>query len=103
MTDNERVEGIMAHKNYRHYVTQSNHTRLYFFLLMVVVYFGFILLLASESSFLSSPIHEGATLTVGIIAAFVVEASAILMVFAYVHICNRKVDPLLAKIMEETK
>lgn len=93
------TERVLAHPLYRPFTRRSNRIRLVFFVLMAVIYFGFMLILAFWSNLLAAPVAPGATLTIGVLIALLVELSAIVMVGAYVYVCSKRVDPLLAQIL----
>lgn len=97
------VQRVLAHPRYRELVARRARTRLAFLILMAVVYFGFIITLAFWSGALGRPMWEGATMTLGLVVAVLIEFSAVLMIGAYVYISGRKHDPILAAILRDVQ
>ena len=97
------VQRVLAHPRYRELVTRRARTRLAFFILMAVVCFGFIITLACWSGALGRPMWGGATMTLGLVVAVLIEVSAILMIGAYVYISAKKHDPILAAILRDVQ
>lgn len=97
------VQRVLAHPRYRELVARRARTRLAFFILMAVVYFGFIITLAFWSGALGRPMWEGATMTLGLVVAVLIEVSAVLMIGAYVYISGKKHDPILAAILRDVQ
>lgn len=99
----DAVKRVLAHPRYRELVDGRARMRLAFFLLMSVIYFGFIITLAFWSGVLATPMFAGATVTVGIVVALLIEVSAVLLIGAYVYLSRRKHDPLLAQILRDVQ
>lgn len=97
------VKRVLAHPRYRELVARRARTRLAFFVLMAVVYFGFILTLAFWSGALGQPLWQGATMTLGLVVAVLIEISAVLMIGAYVYISGKRHDPILAAILRDVQ
>ncbi|ADC89414.1 protein of unknown function DUF485 [Thermocrinis albus DSM 14484] len=69
-----------------------------FTIIMLVVYYSFILLIAYGKAFLSQPIREGASTTVGIVLGIGVIVFSWLLTGAYVFWANREYDTAVKKL-----
>ncbi len=69
--------------------------------LMLVVYYGFILLVAFGKPFLSRPIGEGLTTTIGIPIGIGVIVFTVLITGLYVRRANREFDDLTDQVVQE--
>jgi uncharacterized membrane protein (DUF485 family) len=68
---------------------------------MLVVYAGFILTLAFWPEVFAEPIGAGFTMSVGVLSATLVAVSAVIMIAAFVHLSNKRYDPLIEAIVRD--
>jgi uncharacterized membrane protein (DUF485 family) len=66
----------------------------------MLVYFTFILLIAYQPQLLATKISAGSTISVGIVAGFLIIVFSFVMTGLYVHKANTQFDALTAKIKE---
>lgn len=97
------TQRILADPRYHELLHSRGRTRVIFFILAMIIYFGLMLTLVFASDILAKPIAPGMVTTVGIVVAFLVLVSAVVLVGAYVVICDRKFDPLLKAILKDVQ
>lgn len=68
--------------------------------IIMLVYFTFIMLIAYKPHLLATKIAAGSTISVGIVAGFVIIVFSFVMTGLYVHKANTQFDEITAKIKE---
>ncbi|SOE50787.1 Putative membrane protein, clustering with ActP [plant metagenome] len=101
MTTPDTVEAVLRNPKYHELVRRRTRTSLGFFAVTLVVYAGFLLTLAFDPTLFARPIAEGYTISVGVLSAFLVAVSAVVLIALYVYISNKVFDPLVAAVRGE--
>ncbi|NLA68877.1 MAG: DUF485 domain-containing protein [Gammaproteobacteria bacterium] len=98
---NDLLQRVLAHPKYQELTRRRGRASLGFFLIMLVVYAGFILTLAFWPEVFAEPIGAGFTMSVGVLSATLVAVSAVIMIAAFVHLSNKRYDPLIEAIVRD--
>ncbi len=97
------LEKVMKSDNFHKLVAKKTQLSWLLSVIMLIVYFGFILIIAFDSSYLSSTISENSVITVGIPMGIGVILTAFVLTGVYVYRANTEFDRITREIIEEVR
>ncbi|MBX9634182.1 MAG: DUF485 domain-containing protein, partial [Magnetospirillum sp.] len=93
---------VVAHPKYAELMRKRNRFALTLSAIVLGVYYSFVLVATMAPSVFSSPLSEGMTWCVGLLAGFIIQAFAFVMTGIYVRRANGEFDSLNRTLIEET-
>lgn len=94
------AERIASDPDFQHLIKRRTGYGWMMALIIMVVYFTFIMVIAYNPQLLAAKIYAGSTISVGIVAGFLIIIFSFVMTGLYVHKANSQFDEITAKIKE---
>ncbi|MBD3815102.1 MAG: DUF485 domain-containing protein [Halothiobacillus sp.] len=94
------AERIASDPDFQHLIKRRTGYGWMMAFIIMLVYFTFILLIAYNPQLLATKISAGSTISVGIVAGFLIIIFSFVMTGLYVHKANAQFDEITAKIKE---
>jgi uncharacterized membrane protein (DUF485 family) len=92
---------IAEHPKFRELTGRRNRFSLLLSLIVLAVYYSFVLVAALKPGLFGSPLGEGMTWCIGLVAGFAIQIFAFLMTGVYVVRANGEFDALNRELIEE--
>lgn len=97
----QTYERVANHPMFATMVAKRNRFALLLSAIVLVVYYGFVLTASLQPGTFASPISEGLTWCLGLVAGFAIQAFAFVMTGVYVRRANGEFDAMNRVILEE--
>jgi uncharacterized membrane protein (DUF485 family) len=94
------AERIASDPDFQHLIKRRTGYGWMMAFIIMVVYFTFIMMIAYNPQLLATKISTGSTISVGIVAGFLIIIFSFVMTGLYVHKANSQFDEITAKIKE---
>jgi uncharacterized membrane protein (DUF485 family) len=98
----QTYDRVVAHPKYAELMKKRNRFALLLSAIVLGVYGTFVFMATMSPATFASPLSEGMTWCVGLLAGFVIQAFAFVMTGVYVRRANGEFDALNRVLIEET-
>lgn len=98
----QTYDRVVAHPKYAELMRKRNRFALMLSAIVLGVYGAFVWMATMAPATFSSPLSEGMTWCVGLLAGFIIQAFAFVMTGIYVRRANGEFDALNRVLIEET-
>jgi uncharacterized membrane protein (DUF485 family) len=99
----EIYDRVIEHPQFHELTKRRNRFSVLLSVIVLAVFYTFVAIAATQPALFSSPLSEGTTWCLGLVAGFVIQGFAFLMTGVYVRRANGEFDALNRAIIEEVR